>query len=127
MSRDFARVTGRLTDPELGATLRRRVIGLCAEISQRILDDAKAQWPVRSGRSLASLFIRDESEGDRVDFRIGADAEYARFIRSTKIGKERDASRYRHVMTEHLQKPVRAARKEVVARGAQAAVEVLGG
>lgn len=121
-------VTGRLTDvPRLMGELRRRMVALTREEAEAIYARARERWPVRTGRSREGLFIEDRSTPDVIDWRLGNSVDYARFVRSTKLGRKLDGTRRRAVLTVELGDPIRAARKRLVTRGAAAAVAVVEG
>jgi hypothetical protein len=121
-------VSGRLTQvPQLVAELRRRLTPLTEDEARAIYDRARERWPVRTGRSREGLFLRDVSEGDVVAWQVGNDVDYARFVKSTKLGRKLDAVRRRAALTEELGNPVRLARKRLVTRGAAVTVAVLEG
>ena len=123
MARDRAEITGPLADPTRAIVqIRARVTQLVATDASTIYQEADSRWPIRTGRSKAALFSRDESGG--AVFRLGCGVDYARFIKSLKVGKK-SAGEWRHVLTRELGDPVRAARRTLGPRAAEIAAEVL--
>jgi hypothetical protein len=125
VARDRAEITGPLADPTRAIVqIRARVTQLVATDASTIYQEADSRWPIRTGRSKAALFSRDESGGALVVFRLGCGVDYARFIKSLKVGKK-SAGEWRHVLTRELGDPVRAARRTLGPRAAEIAAEVL--
>lgn len=125
MARDHAQISGPLADPTRAIVeIRTRVTQLVATDATTIYQQADSRWPIRTGKSKAALFSRDESSGSLVVFRLGCGIDYARFIRSLKVGKK-SAGDFRPVLTRELGDPVRAARRTLGLRAADIAAEVL--
>jgi hypothetical protein len=118
-------VSGPAADPaRLSAEVRARLIPLVTDDAARIYSEAEARWPVRTGKSKAGLFLRDESSGDLIVIRIGNTVDYARFIRSLKVGTK-SAGDWRPVLTRELGDPVRASRRTLPSRAADVAAAAL--
>lgn len=105
--------------------LRDRLHDVVEARSLAIYMAARARWPVRTGRSRDAIIAEDISAGPRVAYRVGNESPAARFIRSTKIGRERGATRLRYALTVELGNPVRAAKKELPREIAPIVREVL--
>lgn len=124
--RDRAVISGPLAHPErVTLEIRGRVTQLVASDAQSIYESADSRWPIRTGKSKAALFSRDESSGSLVVWRLGCGVDYARFIRSLKVGRK-NAGDWRPVLTRELGDPVRAARRTLGPRAADIAADVLG-
>ncbi len=118
-------LSGPAADPvRLSAEVRARLVPLVTDDAQRIYADAEARWPVRTGRSKAGLFLRDESSGELIVIKLGNSVDYARFIRSLKVGTK-SAGDWRPVLTRELGDPVRASRRTLPSRAADVAAAAL--
>lgn len=98
----------------------RDVLGPVADELQRhadeILRNARAQWPVKSGRSQRSwdtaLRIQPGSFEIEVSM-FNTAGNYVNLIRSTKIGRQKEATRLRSPTSAHVRKPRTEARREL--------------
>lgn len=127
--RDFVRIEGPLAPSQAGALAARVREELTAEVTaeaERIFSEAEARWPVRTGRSRDGLYLRDDSTPTTIIIRIGNSVDYARFIRSAKLGSKPGPS-FRPVLTRELGDPVRAARKALPQRAADVVAAVIEG
>jgi hypothetical protein len=123
----FAIIEGPLApggSAAMAAQVREKLTAFMEGEAVRIYEDALDTWPIRTGKSRAGLFIRDDSAGSLLFWRIGNTVEYARYIKSVKLGKKIGPS-FRPVMTRDLGDPVRLARKTLPARAADLAAEAL--
>lgn len=127
--RDFIRVEGPLAPSQAGALAARVREELTDEVTaeaERILAEAEARWPIRTGRSRDGLYLRDDSAAATIILRIGNSVDYARFIRSAKMGRK-PSPNFRPVLTRELGDPVRAARKALPQRAADVVAAVIEG
>jgi hypothetical protein len=125
--RDFALISGPLApggSAALAARVREAVAADVQAEAERIFTAADDRWPVRTGKSKAGLYMRDDSTATMIVIRIGNTVDYARFIKSAKLGAKPGPS-FRPVLTRELGDPVRAARKTLPARAAELAAEAL--
>lgn len=83
--------------------------------ADRIVREAKADWPVKSGRSRDAwrTDLRIHPGSFEVDVYISNPYSYTRYVKSTKVGKEDDATRLRSPFQTLVRKPARAADKEL--------------
>ena len=97
----------------------REALGAVGEVMQAkadgILRTAKRDWPVKSGESRDSLrtSLRVHPGEFKVEVQIYSTLEYVRYVKSTKVGEEKDVVRVRSPFQELLLKPARAAEKEL--------------
>lgn len=125
--RGYAVIEGPLApggSAAMAAQVRAKLTTFMEGEAVRIYEGALETWPIRTGKSRAGLFIRDDSAGSLLFWKIGNTVEYARYIKSVKIGKAIGKS-FRPVMTRDLGDPVRAARKAIPERAAELAAEAL--
>lgn len=120
-------LSGPLADPlSAVAAIRDRVAALVTDDAAAIFAQAEDRWPVRTGKSKRGLYLRDESAGSLIVVRIGNSVDYARFIKSLKVGPKPGPD-WRPVLTRELGDPVRAARRTLAPRAADVAASVLSG
>jgi hypothetical protein len=104
-------LTGPLADPAgIARDIRDRALRLVEDEGRTIFDAARDRWPVRTGRSRDGLTFERAEVGSLIYVRIRNGVDYARFIKSAKIGEAKGPS-FRHAMTIELGNPIRAARK----------------
>lgn len=79
-----------------------------------ILAKAREDWPVRTGKSRDAFktMLQVEPGTFKVSVHIGNAAPYAKYIKSTKEGRKRDAARLRSPLQALIIKPVRRRRKD---------------
>lgn len=84
-------------------------------VAGRIQATAKADWPVKSGRSRDAITrsLRVHPDAFLVESVIYSDVPYAYYIISTKIGTKNDSLRPRSPFQELLRKPAKAATSEL--------------
>jgi hypothetical protein len=123
---DFASVSGSFLSPDLARQLQDRLRSITETAAVELHKTAVERAPVRTGKYRASLEVQDQSQGPIISFRVWSKVAYARFIRSAKVGDQRQRS-FRAVFTEDLGKPAKVARAKLVNDAAQVAVEVLNG
>ena len=96
-----------------------------------IRDAAAAEWPVRTGRSRDSLRVdlRVDPSSLVVEATIGV-VDYARYIDSSRVGTERNATRSRKPLDTLIRQPAKEAKAElkrrlpeVLARSLQEAID----
>lgn len=114
-------ITGALAD-DLERELR-ELLGPLAEEMQREADrilqeEILPNWPVKSGRSRDGwkTSLRVHPGSFEVEVVIFNEHDYARYIKSTRVGERENATRIRSPFQEHVRKPVRAAEKELATR-----------
>jgi len=103
--------------------LRQDMIDLLAPILDELQAEADAiveneilpNWPVKKGTSRAGWHteIDQDSEYLTVNVTIRNPVIYARYIKSSKIGRLEDAIRTRHPITMHVRKPATKARRRL--------------
>jgi len=78
-----------------------------------ILKDARADWPVKSGKSKASLAdsLRVHPDSFQVEVVLYSPLSYVRYIKSTKVGSKDESVRDRSPFQDLLRKPAREAEK----------------
>lgn len=83
------------------------------EEADRILDDARKVWPVKTGKSRDSWeTVLTVLPGTfEVEVSMLSDLKYTRYIQSTKEGDKDLATRLRSPLQEHVRKPARASKK----------------
>lgn len=102
---------------EIEQTIR-RILGpvadeIQAEADRIIEEEIRPNWPQDSGRSLdgfTTALQLDPGEF-RVSVAIINEVPYIRFIRSTKVGTDDNATRLRSPIVAHVRRPVRAAER----------------
>lgn len=120
-------LSGPLADPLAAvAAIRDRVAWLIEADATRIFEQAEERWPVRTGKSKRGLVLEDGRMGSLIVFRIRNTVDYARFIKSLKVGPKPGPD-WRPVLTRELGDPVRAARRTLAPRAADVAASVLSG
>ena len=127
--RGFAVIDGPLGPDGAGAMaakVREALTAHMETVAVGIYEAALETWPIRTGRSRDGLFIRDDSNGSLLFWRIGNTVEYARYIKSVKLGKK-IGKVFRPVMTRDLGDPVRLARKTLPAQAAELAAAAIEG
>lgn len=91
----------------------------------RVIDhNARAQWPIDEGTSMAGLRVREvRSTETASEYSYGTDVEYGYYIRSARKGKGRATGKKVHAFTQYVRLPVLAAQRELVAEVAAIAAE----
>lgn len=98
----------------------RRILGDALGAAEAVIDKVRADmdrtWPVSSGESLRSFQRVTIIDPDRMRVESGlrTDLVYPRFLKSTKEGKRRDATRLRAPLQTDVRAPVAASKKELV-------------
>lgn len=103
---------------DLRARLRRAAAAVVEPEVQTVYRGVAAGWPVDTGRSLADLAVQSQT-GDpdkivRLVGFVGTSSKYIRFIRSSKVGKQKNATLRRAVYTALVRLPTLNARKVIV-------------
>lgn len=107
------------TAQDIEAELRDTLGPLLSAIEDKvepILEEAKKNWPVRSGESRDSLGLALQIDPGtfKVNVAITSDVFYTRLIKnSTRVGKAGDKVRPRKPVTTHLRKPTTQANREL--------------
>lgn len=118
-------LSGPAADPAgLSQAVRGRLMLLVEKTALDIFERAEERWPVRTGKSRAGLFMREHMVGSVVLYQLGNTVDYARFIRSLKVGTK-SAGDWRPVLTRELGDPVRASRRTLPSRAADVAAAAL--
>lgn len=83
--------------------------------ADQVLVDARKAWPVRTGDSRDGFFttLTIHGHGWELTVSIMNRYEYTRYIRSTKLGKRRDATRIRSPSSVHVVRPSRKAARRL--------------
>lgn len=121
-------LTGILDNPApLIDRVRGRVEAVVEQTTSRIVRDARAAAPVRSGALRDGLVDRAEpGPPDQIRRSVGVTGPagaYARFVISSKIGERKHATRPRYFYTRDLGDPVRASRQPMAAAIVAAAMQ----
>ena len=121
-------VSGVLADPSRVANaVAAKLAPFVANEARAILARARAQWPVYSGKSKAGLDLQQRAVvGTRVEYLLGTSEAYAVYIRSTKVGKEKDATRMRSVFQDLIRKPALAVQRRIADEAIRLAAEEIG-
>ena len=112
---------GTLADQTaLRARIRRKAEAMVKESSTRIATKAKRRMPVKKGLLQKAVQERNApgppSQIRRVIGVWGKPANYVYFVKSTKIGKSKDATRLRAVWATEVRNPVFAEREPLAER-----------
>lgn len=103
---------------ELEAMVR-RAMGPAVELLERARDDvwdiAKLTWPVFTGASRASFepYLLVDLNKQRIEAGVRSDEPAVRYIKSTKHGTKRDATRVRSPLQADLRRPMSDAAKAI--------------
>lgn len=117
-------ITGALAD-DLERELR-QLLGPVADELQREADrilqeEILPNWPVKTGQSRDGwkTSLRVHPDSFEVEVVIFNDLDYTRYVKSTRVGAKKDATRLRSPFQEHVRKPVLAAEKQLATRLAE--------
>lgn len=119
------RATVTITGP-LAEDLSNQVRGLLGPVGDELQFAAdgvlhqhvRKEWPVKSGasRDAWTTALRVHPGELRVEVVMVNPLKYARYIRSTKVGRRADATRLRNVLQAVVRKPARQATRELAGR-----------
>lgn len=110
-------ITGPLAR-QLDTELRQVLGPLGTELQKRadsILANVRREWPVRTGKSANSwdTSLQIEPGAFKVLAALFSGVRYVTLIRSSKVGKEENATRLTYPLERLVRKPVRDARREL--------------
>lgn len=110
-------VTGALAE-DLTERLRQHVgplIDRVEESAARVQRDAERVWPEKTGKSRRGFrrVLTISSDGLRFEVTILNREPYVKYIRSTKLGARRDATRLRSPLQAEVIKPSRKEQREL--------------
>ena len=122
-----ATVGGILADPsKISNAVAAQLAPFVESEALAILANARALWPVYSGKSKGALSVQKRAVvGSRVEYLVGTVVDYGYYIRSTKVGKEKDATRLRNVFQELIRKPTIQANKRIADEAIRLSAEVI--
>lgn len=89
------------------------VIDVLEQKAEQIIDDAQKTWPVKTGKSRDGFYKIMTIDGFRFEVSILNKQEYVGFIKSSKEGKEENATRWRSPLQTEIRGPVKDAKKEL--------------
>lgn len=103
-----------LTD-ELNRLLGPVLVALQAKADHILAEDIGEKWPVKSGKTKRAWTtrLRVQPDSSLVEVILVNPLKYTRYIKSTKVGTTKDATRIRSPLVTNVRKPARAALKEL--------------
>jgi len=111
-------ISGALGDDleaEIRAILGPVADAMQAEADAILKEEVGEKWPVKSGKSRGAWVttLRVQPDSMLVEIVLSNPFAYTRYIRSTRVGRNNDATRRRKPLQVHVRKPSRAAVKSL--------------